>query len=145
MKTKIRNNSLKHTVKKLLDLQKHIDVARATGILNKEILCFDHLIDNKWFEEDLTVKPDKTDLVKELEKRLTSSDYNFTSESHMRTAVVVDFMSFIRRYPTSRLKTFNNLFSLATYSVLNVPCVEEIDIIYDSYLEDYIKQCEWIL
>lgn len=110
--------------------------------LTKKILHFDHLINKKYFEEDLTVKPDKTDLVKKLEKRLTSSDYNFTSESHMRTAVVVNFMSFIRRYPTSRLKTFNNLFSLATYSVLNVPCVEEIDIIYDSYLEDYIKQCE---
>ena len=70
--------------------------------------------------------------MKELEKHLTSSDYNFTSESQLRTAVAVDFVSFIRRYPTSKLKTFNDLFSIATYSKLHAPCVKEIDIVYDS-------------
>ena len=60
--------------------------------MTKKILCFDHLINNKCFDEDLTVKPQKkSNLVKELEKRLTSSDYNFISESQLRTAVVVDF------------------------------------------------------
>ena len=68
---------LQLTVKKLEDAQKHIDVARARGVSTKEILCFDHLINNKLFEEDLTVKPEKKSfLVKELEKRLTSSDYS---------------------------------------------------------------------
>ena len=62
----------------------------------------------------------------------------------MRTATVVDFMSLIRRYPTSKLKTFNDLFNIATYSILHAPCVEEIDIVYDSYLEDSIKECERI-
>ena len=65
---------LKHTVKKLWDSQKHIDIARASGILTKEIFCFDLLINNKFFEEDLTVKADKSDIVKELEKRLTFFD-----------------------------------------------------------------------
>ena len=107
-------------------------------------MCFDDRINNKLFEEDLTVKPGKkSDLVEELEKRLTSSDYNFTSESQLRTAVVVDFMSQIRRYPTSKLKTFNDLFSIATYSILHAPCVKEI-VVYDSYLEDSIKECERI-
>ena len=68
---------LQLTVKKLEDAQKHIDVARARGVSTKEILCFDHLINNKLFEEDLTVKPEKKSyLVRELEKRLTSSDYS---------------------------------------------------------------------
>ena len=132
----------KPTIKKLRDSQKHLNVARARGIWTKEISCFHHLINNKLSEEDLTVKPDKRELVKELEKRLTSSDYNFTSESHLRTAV--DFISLIQRYPTSKLKTFNDLFSTATYSILNVPCVDDIDIVYDSYLEDSIKECKQI-
>ena len=59
-------------------------------------MCFDNLINNKLFEEDLTLKPEKSDLVKELNKLLTSSDYKYTSESQLRTAVVVDFMSLIR-------------------------------------------------
>ena len=80
--------------------------------------------------------------MKELEKHLTSSDYNFTSESQLRTAVVVDFMSLILRYPTSKLKIFNGLFSIATYSILHTHCVEKINIVYDSYLEDSIKECE---
>ena len=54
------------------------------------------LKNNKLFDEDVTVKPEKkSELVKELEKLLTSSDYNFNSESQLRTAVVVDFMSLI--------------------------------------------------
>ena len=82
--------------------------------------------------------------MKELEKHLTSSDYNFTSESQLRAAVAVDFMSLIRRCRTSKLKIFNGLFSIATYSILHIPCVEEIDIVYNSYLEDSIKECERI-
>ena len=69
-----KQESLKHTVKKLWDSQKHIDIARASGILTKEMFCFDHLINNNFFEEDLTVKAGKSDLVKELDKCLTFSD-----------------------------------------------------------------------
>ena len=88
---------MNHTVKKLLHSQKHMDVARARGSPTKKILHFDYLKNEKYFEQDLTVKPDKIYLVKELEKCPTSSDYNFISESHLRTAVVVGFMLFIQR------------------------------------------------
>ena len=53
-------------------------------------------------------------------------------------------MSLIRRYPTSKLKTFNGLFKIATYTILHAPCIEEIDIVYDNYVEDSIKECERI-
>ena len=53
-------------------------------------------------------------------------------------------MSLIRRYPTFKLKTFNDLFSIATCSILHAACVEKTDIVYDSYLEDHIKECERI-
>ena len=78
--------------------------------------------------------------MKELDKHLTSSNDNFTLESQLRTAVVVYFMWLIQRYPTSKLKIFN----IATYSILHAPCVKETDIVYDSYLEDSIKECERI-
>ena len=46
----------------------------------KEILSFDHLTSNLLFEEDLTAKRNKSDLVKQLEKQLTASDTSFTAE-----------------------------------------------------------------
>ena len=48
------------TAEKLGDAQKRTEVARARGISTKEIFCFDHLISNKIFEEDLTVNQKKT-------------------------------------------------------------------------------------
>ena len=42
------------------------------------------------------------------------------------------------------MKTFDDLFRTAAYSVLHAPCTEEIDIVHDSYLEDSIKECERI-
>ena len=82
--------------------------------------------------------------MKELEKGLASPDYNFISESQLRMAVFVGFMSIIRRYPTSKLKTVSDLLNIATYSRLHAPCVKETDIVYDSYLGDSIKECKRI-
>ena len=82
------------------DVQKQIDVARARGISMKEILSFDHLTSNLLFEEDLTAKRNKSDLVKQLEKQLTASDTSFTAESKLRTATAVDFMSLIPSIPS---------------------------------------------
>ena len=42
-------------------MYKNTNVARARVISTKEILCFDHLINKKLFDEDLTVKPQKKD------------------------------------------------------------------------------------
>ena len=139
-----QKKSTKPTLKKIGDAQKQIDVARARGITLKEILCYDHLNTNILFEEDLTAKPNKSELIKQLEKRLNTDDFSFSAESHLRTATVVDFMSIIRRYPTSKLKTFSDLFKISTFSILNEKNVEEIDFVYDSYLEDSIKECERI-
>ena len=82
--------------------------------------------------------------MKELEKGLASPDYNFISESQLRMAVFVDFMSIIRRYPTSKLKTVSDLLNIAIYSRLHAPCVKETDIVYDSCLGDSIKECKRI-
>ena len=59
-------------------------------------------------------------------------------------AVGVGFMSLIRRYATSKLKTVSDLLSIATYFRLHAPYVKEIDIVYDSYLGDSIKECKRI-
>ena len=134
----------KPIIKKVANAQKQIDVARARGFTMKEILSFDHLISNILFDEDLTTKPNKSELVKQLEKKLSSVETTVSSDDKLRKALVVDFMSLIRRHPVSKLKTFQDLFTFATYSILSSPFTEEIDIVYDSYVEDSIKECERI-
>ena len=110
----------------------------------KEVLYFDHLGDNVLFDDGLTAKPNKSELIKELENHLSSTDYNFTQNSPLRTAAMIDFMSQIRWYPTTKLKTFNDIITVAMTTTMNAPTIEQIDIIYDSYLEDSIKECERI-
>ena len=57
-----KQRSTKPAVKKLGDAQKHIDVARARGTSLKEMLCFGHLTNYTLFDEDLTAKPNKSEL-----------------------------------------------------------------------------------
>ena len=78
----------------------------------------------------------------ELENHLEKRDYIFILDRGLKTAVMVDFMSQIRKYPT-KLRNFNELFDIAI-NVFTNASVAQIDIIYDSYLENSIKECERI-
>ena len=78
----------------------------------------------------------------ELEKHLEKTDYIFMPDSGLKTAIMVDFMSQIQKYPTTKLRNFNELFHIATNVFVNVCC--PVDIIYDNYLENSIKECETI-
>ena len=53
-------------------------------------------------------------------------------------------MSQVRKYPTKKLANFNELYAATSSGIMNIPDIEQIDIIYDSYLEDSIKECERI-
>ena len=52
-------------------------------------------------------------------------------------------MSQIRKYPATKLRNFNELFDIATNVFINAS-VAQIDIIYDSYLENSTKESERI-
>ena len=56
------------------------------------MLLRDNLDESTLFDEDLTSKPNKSVLVKELEGKLQSSDYNFNNQSDLSTAIMLDFM-----------------------------------------------------
>ena len=95
------------------------------------------------FDEDLVAKPAKSELIMELEKHLEKRDYIFMLDSGLKTAIMVDFMLQIRKYPTAKLWNFNELFDIATNVLINAP-VAQIDITYDTYIENSIKECERI-
>ena len=83
--------------------QKQIDIARERGISMKEILCYDHSDECMLFDEDLVAKPAKSELITELEKHLEKRDYIFMLDNEIKTAIIVDFMSQIQKYPTTKL------------------------------------------
>ena len=142
-KPKTNQQLFKSTAKRIGEAQKQIEIARERGMSIEEILSYDHLLENILFVEDLTAKPNTSELVKELEQILEPSDYNFEIQSHYSTAIMLDFMSQVRKYPTKKLWNFNELFAETSSGIMNMPDIEQIDIIY-SYLEDSIKECERI-
>ena len=129
----------KSTLKRIGEAQKQIE----RGISIDKILSYDHLDENILFVEALTAKPNTSELVKELEQILEPSDYNFETQSHYSTTIMLEFMSQVRKYLTKKLGNFNELFAATSSGIMNIPDIEQIDIIY-SYLEDSIKECERI-
>ena len=123
---------VKSTAKRIGQAQEQIEIARERGISIEEIMSYDHLDENILFVEALTGKPNTSELVKELEQILEPSDYNFEIQSHYSTAIMLDFMSQVRKYPTKKLGNFNELFAATSCVIMNIPDIEQIDIIYDS-------------
>ena len=105
----------------------------------KEILRYNHVTQDPLFDGDLPAKCNKPELVRELEENLQASGCNFTTDSSYQTAVVMDFMSEVRKIPEKRVKlnltVMNNLFEISYTSVTLASQVNQIHIVYDSYVE----------
>ena len=75
-----------------------------------EILQFDLITTSCLFDDDMTSKPHKHTINKELENHLANEDFLFDSTSSLETAIIVDFMSMIRKVLFTKLKTFGESF-----------------------------------
>ena len=76
--------------------QREIAIARSRGIS----LHYNHITQDHLFDGDLTARPDKPELVRELEKPLQISDNRFSKNTSYQTAVAMDFMAEVRKYHT---------------------------------------------
>jgi len=96
------------------------------------------------FEGNITTKPDKAQLVAELEKHLIEADKQFSSHSMHNTHAVIDCMSGFRNIPSDKkTKTFAGLISCSLS--LRRDCALSItDIVCDSYIEKSLKEGEHI-
>ena len=100
-----------------------MDIARSRGIPLKEILTFEHCCgESLLFNSEIMTKPDKSSLVKELEKFLEPSDYHFDRNNNVSTCIVIEFMSMIRKIPLAKMisiNVFQNLWqSVVSISIL---------------------------
>ena len=105
-KEKTKTKSAKFSTKQLSASYKSFEVACSRGIPIAEILQYDLFPTNILFDEDYIFKPDKATLVKKLEERLEPRDLRSSKASSTSTAMVVDFMSIIRRQPLQNMRIY---------------------------------------
>ena len=127
---------------------KYIDYARLRGYSVEKLLSY-KLVDKSLFltKDDYLRKSEKSELVRELEKKLATASpisvpFDNTNES---SVIVIDFMAYSRRVPIKKLNltSFKDLFEtlLHTFEQLSKHCTR-IDIVFDLYLKDSLKEYE---
>ena len=139
-KDKTKTNSAKFSTKQLSASHKSFEVARSRGIPIAEILQYDLFPTNTLFDKDYTFKPDKATLVKKLDERLELGNLRFSKPSSASTALVVDFMFIIRKQTPQNMTVFEDIIKSAWLSVQNSCEFNHLDIAFDSYIEDSIKE-----
>ena len=108
-KEKTKAISAKFSTKQLSASHKSLEVDCSRGIPIAEFLQYELFPTNILFDEDYTFKPDKATLVKKLEHRLEPGDLRFSKASSTSSAMVVDFMSIIRRQPLQNMTVFEDI------------------------------------
>ena len=139
-KEKIKTKSATFSIKQLSALHKSFEVAHNRSIPIAEILQYDLFPTNILFDEDYTFKLDKASLVKKLEERLEPGDLRFSKAFNTSTAMVVDFMSIIQRQPLQNMTVFEDIIKSAWLSVQNSCEFNHLNTVFDSYIEDSIKE-----
>ena len=131
---------VKSTKKDIGQSQRKIGITK--GDDTKEILMYKHLIENTIFDGQSTSKPDKATLITELEKRLNKEEYSFKKESALKSVIIVDFMSQVRKVPLGDKNSFRDT-SDSLFEQIRFACKShQFDVIYNGYLESSIKGCE---
>ena len=127
--------------------QREAEIASLRGMSQEEIYTHDLLQSSPLFDGDITTKPNKSQLISELETNLYPDDYQFNQDHPLATHVFLDFMSKVRQFPNLR-STFTN-FGGVIQEVFNgaqrvCPSMAMLHIVFDSYKELSIKEGERI-
>jgi hypothetical protein len=134
------------TTKQIAATLRTVEIAQQRGKTSDNILCHDLFDTSPLFDGDHTAprctKPDKSQLVAELEKHLAQDEFEF-NPSQMKTDVVLDFMSKIRQYPNlSTFQNFGQAITLVLASAKNICQCECAHFVFDSYCELSVKEGE---
>ncbi len=131
------------TSKDIAMAERDIEVAVMRGMSQDEIYSHDLLNASSLFTGDITTKPDKSQLVAEVEQNLDKDDYNFNKESPLVTHVLVDFMSKIRQFTNLQLfQNFGDAINCVLWSCSRMFPSVMTHVIFDSYMELSTKEGE---
>ena len=119
-----------------------MDIARARDISLQEILKYDILPDCPLFD-NIGIRPHKKhEILKPLESVLKENDYKLNMNVDISTAIIIDFMSMIRKIPFRLYNNIKEALESLWSTVMSIGTVKVIHIVYDSYLEFSIKESE---
>lgn len=133
----IRNKPTKTTKKVIRAInmtEKSIEVARDRGLTTEDLLMYDVVPSPMLFDDEgLMTKPEKSQLIRELEERLTSNDYCYHHKP--KSAFLIDVMAAVRRMPLTGFKNFCDLLSHFTQMTSIYHQYGRCDYIFDIYSE----------
>ena len=93
---------------------------------------------NTLFEGDELKKHNKAEILQELEKILEKNDYS--NSIGPNATIIVGFMSAIRKVSLSKFSCIKDALECLRNMITKVGEANEIDIVFDSYVENSIKK-----
>ena len=101
----------KKMIREMNVAEKTIEIACDRGLGTEDLLKYDVVPSPMLFDDDqLMTKPEKSQLIRELEDKLKSDDYSYRRKPE--SAFIIDVMAAVRRLPLGGLTNFSNLSSV---------------------------------
>ena len=120
----------KKVIKEMNMTEKSIKTARGRGLTTEDLIKYDVVPSHMMFSDDgLMTKPEKSQLIRELENCLTSNDYVY--QHKLESAFLIDVMATVRRVPVSRISHFNDLLAKLTQMTSAYHSYGRCDYIFD--------------
>ncbi|KAG1651190.1 hypothetical protein GQR58_027383 [Nymphon striatum] len=131
----IKNKSTRTTKKVIREMnmaEKSIEIARDRGLATEDLLKYDVLPSPMLFDDHgLITKPEKSQLICELEDKLVSDDYSYHHKPE--SAFIIDVMATFRRVPLIGRTHFSDLLLQLTHITDVYHRYGRCDYIFDIY------------
>ncbi|KAG1714046.1 hypothetical protein GQR58_001880 [Nymphon striatum] len=131
----IKNKSTRATKKVIREMnmaEKSIEIARDRGLATEDLLKYDVLPSPMLFDDHgLMTKPEKSQLIHELEDKLVSDDYSYHHKPE--SAFIIDVMATFRRVPLIGRTHFSDLLLQLTHITDVYHRYGRCDYIFDIY------------
>ncbi|KAG1674175.1 FAD-dependent oxidoreductase domain-containing protein 2 [Nymphon striatum] len=131
----IKNKSTRTTKKVIREMnmtEKSIEIARDRGLATEDLLKYDVLPSPMLFDDHgLMTKPEKSQLIRELEDKLVSDDYSYHHKPE--SAFIIDVIATFRRVPLIGRTHFSDLLLQLTHITDVYHRYGRCDYIFDIY------------
>ena len=118
-----------------------IEIARERGLTTDDLLKYDVVHSPLLYDNGFMTKPNKSQLVIELEKNLSSQDYSYSNQ--LDSATTVDVMANIRRLPVKDVSTFSWFAKKFFSSIQKYMSIGRCNFVFDIYDDrPSAKDCE---
>ncbi|KAG1650372.1 putative uncharacterized transposon-derived protein F52C9.6 [Nymphon striatum] len=122
----------KKVIREMNMAEKSIEIARDRGLATEDLLKYDVLPSPMLFDDHgLMTKPEKSQLIRELEDKLVSDDYSYHHKPE--SAFIIDVMATVRRVPLIGRTHFSDLLLQLTHIIDVYHRYGRCDYIFDIY------------